>query len=312
MKKPYLILIFSLLLSGCITNTSNPSGNNSFSGSGSLTSENTTVSRNSATIETPSSESVSAKPSASQEIEKDPYENRTADQFYQNYTPAVSYQDSVYRTKHYFRSGDLGPLPYKPVHAEYQPKYGDTYIRNIDYKYTDEGNGYRVYDSKGNYVKTIYKGGAYITADDVCAYVMAFGARPSNYLQKKGGVYPAKEPWGKYTRLNFSAYSNNHSDEARLPTEDSLGNPYQYREMDIGGENYNTGKKITRDTYRLVFTFTVKGKHVEAVNERYVFLTADHYHSFYEYLNYKGGFGDKITPKTNYINTVRQGLVNQH
>ena len=313
MKKHFLILLSCLFLTGCEL-PSLPSDKDSLSPSISesakLTEEEPSLSDVPSISETTSSSKVSEQPSASEETpsisEEDPYVNRSEEQFYENYTPAVSYQDSVYRTKHYFRSGDLGPLPYNPPRAEYQPKFGDTYIRNTDYKYTDDGNGYIVYDGNGNVVKTIYKGGAYITADDVCAYVRAFGDKPSNYTSAKNGVSPSKDPWGKYLRLNFSSYSNSRSDEAHLPTGDV--NNYKYIERDIGGASYNTGKKITLDTFRLIFSYKSGKELITEVNSRYVFLTADHYKTFYEYLNYKGGYGEKITVQTNYIPTVNQGL----
>lgn len=192
MKKHFLILLSCLFLTGCDL-PSFSSGSQSAAPSVSE-SEKVTVEVPSISEATVSKEpSVSEEPSISEE--EDPYINRSEEQFYANYTPAVSYQDSVYRTKHYFRSGDLGPLPYIPPKAEYQPKFGDTYIRNTDYQYTDNGNGYLVYDGNGNVIKTIYKGGAYITPDDVCAYVMAFGDKPSNYTSKKSGVSPSKELW---------------------------------------------------------------------------------------------------------------------
>ena len=167
MKKHFLILLSCLFLTGCDLP--------SFSSGSEAPSISETLSEATVSKEP----SVSEEPSLSEE--EDPYINRSEEQFYANYTPAVSYQDSVYRTKHYFRSGDLGPLPYIPPKAEYQPKFGDTYVRNTDYQYTDNGNGYLVYDGNGNVIKTIYKGGAYITPHVVCAYVMAFRAKPKNY-----------------------------------------------------------------------------------------------------------------------------------
>ena len=303
MKKHFLILLSCLFLTGCDL-PSFSSGSESAAPSVSE-SEKVTVEVPSISEATVSKEpSVSEEPSLSEE--EDPYINRSEEQFYANYTPAVSYQDSVYRTKHYFRSGDLGPLPYIPPKAEYQPKFGDTYIRNTDYQYTDNGNGYLVYDGNGNVIKTIYKGGAYITPDDVCAYVMAFGNKPSNYTSAKRGVSPSKDPWGKYLRLNFSSYSNSRPDEVHLPTGDN--NDYKYMERDIGGASYNTGKKISRDTFRLIFSYKSGKELITEVNSRYVFLTADHYHTFYEYLNYQGGYGENITFQTKYIPTVNQGL----
>ena len=135
---------------------------------------------------------------------------------------------------------------------------------------------------------------------------MAFGAKPSNYTSAKSGVSPSKDPWGKYLRLNFSSYSNSRPDEVHLPTGDN--NDYKYMERDIGGASYNTGKKITRDTFRLIFSYKSGKEIITEVNSRYVFLTADHYHTFYEYLNYQGGYGENITFQTKYIPTVNQGL----
>lgn len=108
MKKHFLILLSCLFLTGCDL----PSFSSGSESAAPSVSESEKV-----TVEVPSisEATVSKEPSVSEE--EDPYINRSEEQFYANYTPAVSYQDSVYRTKHYFRSGDLGPLPYIPPKA---------------------------------------------------------------------------------------------------------------------------------------------------------------------------------------------------
>ena len=290
MKKYLSLFVLFFLISSCSNVPSSPS----------TSYPSPTAEDSSSVPERPSEEEASSSSDSKTEStssEKDPYINRSEETFYANYVPATSYQDALFRSEHYFRSGDLTPLLSSPQHASYQPRLGDTYIRNSGYSYSADGNSYTVYDGEGKPVKTIYKGGAYITIEDVCAYVMAFGNIPANYVAKKNGVNVKTSPWGKYLRLNFSRFYNtasgSYAKEPKLPTKSGTGHEgeYQYRERDIGAKGYNDGQKITRDTLRLVFSYKYgDDKVIKDSSDRYVFFTGDHYRSYEEYLN----FGEKF------------------
>ena len=235
----------------------------------------------------------------------DPYVNMTSTEFYRNYTPAKCYMDAYWRTQHNFMSGSIADQDQAPTLADNQPKSGSNLIRNSDSNYIDNGNTWEVVDSTGNVVNKIYKGGAYVTLEEVAAYVYAFGDIPANYVESNSTSQLSGNPWGKYLRLNHSRYSNNNTGnyayEPKLP-ETGPGGKMQYYEIDIGttGTNaggytpspYNTGSKITRGAARIVYTrYYANGKLVDDLEYRYVFYTYNHYNDFQEYLNYQGGWG---------------------
>ncbi len=234
----------------------------------------------------------------------DPYVGMTRAEFYANYTPATSYEDAQYRSKHGFLSGSLEVPGQYLTRAEGQIMSGESYVRNTDCFYADNGNTYIVVDAQGQEVMRIYKGGGYITLEEVAAYMYAFGGSeadlPANYTSKKSGR-PANSIWGEYLRLNHSYYSNNTSKypyEPELPEQTGM----QYYEMDIGttgtktpGHNskaYNDGSTITRGAARLVYARRdLDGNGVFDTGEVFVFYTHNHYNDFTEYLNYYGGWG---------------------
>lgn len=235
----------------------------------------------------------------------DPYVGMTAEEFYSNYTPATSYEDAQYRTKHGFLSGNLQVPDQYFTRAENQPTAGDQYIQNTQQLYTDNGNTYIVTDSQGNEVMRIYKGGAYITLEEIAAYMFAFGGDehlPANYTSKKNGK-PVNSIWGKYLRLNHSWYKN---DPSKYPYEPKLpenGSGFRYFEMDIGTtgtstpgylpREYNNGKTITRGAARLVYSKKdVNGNGTYESDEIFIFYTHNHYNDFTQYLNYYGGWGE--------------------
>lgn len=237
--------------------------------------------------------------------QSDPYIGMTAEEFYSNYYPATSYEDAQYRSKHGFLSGSLEVPGQDFTRADYQPTDGDRYIHNAQSHYTDNGNAYIVTDAYGNEVMRIYKGGAYITLEEVAAYMYAFGgdeALPANHTSKKNAK-PASSIWGQYLRLNHSWYSNNTNKypyEPELPGND-LG--FRYFEMDIGttgtvtpgykARPYNNGSSITRGAARLVYTKKdLNGNGTYEAGEIFVFYTHNHYNDFTEYLNYYGGWGE--------------------
>ena len=236
----------------------------------------------------------------------DPYENMSAEEFYANYYPAICYQDSVYRTKHYFMSGSIDAQDQAPTVAEDQPRENGMLVRNTSAVYEDDGNTYVVYEADGDVAFRVYKGGAYVTLEEVAAYVYAFGDIPANYTAKKSGN-PSQSPWGEYLRLNNSKFTGNTAKypyEPELPDISGCGGDLTYYEIDIGTTGtdcdpgyiariYNDGQTITRGAARIVYTrFDKNGNHIIEPNERYVFYTYNHYNDFQEYLNYEGGWGE--------------------
>lgn len=236
-------------------------------------------------------------------ILEDPYVGVSKEAFYASYTPAVSYQDAQYRTRHGLLSGILEIPGQHFERAQEQPMAGSSYIRNGNARYTDNGNTYIVVDAQGKEVLRVYKGGAYITLEEVAAYMFAFGGdgdMPANYVSKKS-TKPQNSNWGKFLRVNHSYYSNNTQ---KYPYEPELpGSSLRYYEMDIGttgtvtpgygAKLYNDGTTITRGAARLVYArqdLNANG-YIEE-DEIHVFYTHNHYNDFTEYLNYYGGWGE--------------------
>lgn len=235
----------------------------------------------------------------------DPYIGVNKAEFYENYTPATCYEDAQYRSKHGLLSGTLEVPGPDLIRAEGQPMSGGSYIRNTDSFYADNGNTYIVVDPSGREVMRIYRGGAYITLEEVAAYMYAFGGSeedlPANYTTKKSGK-PQNSIWGEYLRLNHSYYKNDNRKypyEPKLPDDGGL----TYYEMDIGttgtvtpgysAKLYNNGTSITRGAARLVYTRQDLDRNgVFGPDEIHVFYTNNHYNDFTEYLNYYGGWGE--------------------
>ena len=244
-------------------------------------------------------------PQPTEPLLSDPYMDVTAEEFYANYTPAVSLQDALYRSLHGFLSGSLEVPGQEVSRADDRPVESGLYIHNTESRYTDDGNTYIVTDSDGNEVMRIYKGGAYITLEEVAAYMYAFGGDeelPANYTSKKSGK-PTESIWGQHLRLNHSWYKN---DPRKYPYEPELpgnGAGLRYYEMDIGTTGtttpgyapklYNNGKSITRGAARLVYTREdLNGNGIIEQTEVFVFYTHNHYNDFTQYLNYYGGWGE--------------------
>ena len=241
---------------------------------------------------------------------EDPYTAVDKDEFYANYVPACCYTDATYRTQHFLLSGLLSVPGQYVTAAEYQPSDDmGVLIRNTDSCYLDDGNTYVIVDAYGREVLRIYKGAAYITLEELAAYMYAFGGSnenlPANYNSKKN-TKVGISPWGIYLRINHSYFSGNtekYPYEPVLPDISGCGGDLQYYEMDIGTTGtdtgngyavriYNDGTSITRGAARLVYTRTDKNRNgIYEANEVYVFYTANHYNDFREYLNYYGGWG---------------------
>ncbi len=236
----------------------------------------------------------------------DPYKNVTKEEFYANYTPAESYWDAYYRTIHFFMSGSIDEQDQEPSIAKNQPKEDGLFVRNTSALYSSDGNIYYVIDSEGNIVNKIYKGGAYVTLEEVAAYVFAFGEIPANYSTNKK-TSPSSSPWGEYLRVNHTPFSGNtykYPYEPELPNISGCGGELGYYEMDIGTTGtdcdpsytaalYNNGNKIVRGAARIVYTrYDKNGDNIIDINEKYLFYTYNHYNDFQEYLNYEGGWGE--------------------
>ena len=236
----------------------------------------------------------------------DPYVDMTEEEFYANYTPATSYMDAYYRTKHYFMSGSIEAQDQAPTISEYQPMEDGKYVRNTSAIYSEDGNTYYVIDAYGNIVNRIFKGAAYVTLEEVAAHLFAFGTTPANYISSKKGN-PQSNSWGIYLRLNYSRFSGDtykYPYEPVLPNISGCGGSLQYYEIDIGTTGtdcdpnyyaylYNDGYSITRGAARIVYTVhDINGNKIIDVNEKFLFYTYNHYNDFQEYLNYQGGWGE--------------------
>ncbi len=229
----------------------------------------------------------------------DPYVGMTADEFYENYTPAESYMDAYYRTKHGFLSGMLETPSAEPTVSDYQPKNNGKLVRNTDMIYLNGGNTYVVCDADGNEVFRVHRGGAYVTLEEVAAYMFAFGGSstniPANYTASKK-TSPATSKWGIYLRVNHSGFSGDtekYPREPELPNIRGCGGSLQYYEMDIGTPTYNNGNKISRGACRIVYGRNDLNRNgIYEAGELHLFYTYNHYEDFQEYLNYYQGWGE--------------------
>ena len=239
----------------------------------------------------------------------DPYTNVNKTEFYKNYTPATSYEDAYFRSKHYLMSGDITEQYYKPTEGKLTENgkaiklSTATYILNTDGSYL----AYipNTFDDD-NYI--IFYGGGYTSLNEVAAYLLAFGEVPKNTISAKGssGQKDAISKWGEYGRVNDSVFSG---DTSKYPYEPELpkilgANKITYHEMDFGTTGgyknsnsngtsytqklYNNGSKIDRGAARMVF---VCDSRIKSIDERHVFYTYNHYNDFQEYLNYHNGWG---------------------
>ena len=245
-------------------------------------------------------------PNPDDPITSDPYVDVDEDKFYANYTPAVSYMDAYYRSKHNLMSGSIAEQDQEPTIASYRPKVNGKYVRNNEYIFSEDGNTYFVVDGYGEIVMEIYKGGAYVILEEVAAYVFAFGEPPANHSASKN-TSPSSSPWGIYLRVNntvFSGSTSKYPYEPELPRISGCGGDLTYYEMDIGTTgtdcdpnyditDYNNGYYITRGAARIVYSAKDRnGNRIIDLDERYVFYTYNHYNDFQEYLNYYGGWGE--------------------
>ena len=239
----------------------------------------------------------------------DPYEAVSKEVFYANYTIACCATNAKYRSKHGFLSGSLEIPGQFAQDAQNRPTADGKFVRNTSAYYLDGGSTYVVTDASGREVMRVYKGGAYITLEEVAAYMYAFGGTsnsiPANYTVSKK-TRPSESIWGEYLRVNHSKFSGNtkkYPYEPELPDISGCGGDLQYYEMDIGTtgtktpgnyavKTYNDGTVITRGAARIVYARQDKNRNgIYEANEVHVFYTDNHYNDFREYLNYYGGWG---------------------
>ena len=239
----------------------------------------------------------------------DPYTAVTKEAFYKNYTAACCATNAKYRSRHGFLSGSLDVPGQFAQDAANRPMQDGKFIRNTSAYYLDGGSTYVVTDASGREMMRIYKGGAYITLEEVAAYMYAFGGSsssiPANYTANKK-TRPSESIWGEYLRVNHTKFSGNtkkYPYEPKLPDISGCGGDLQYYEMDIGTTGtetpgdyavklYNDGTVITRGAARLVYARQDKNHNGTIENDEvYVFYTDNHYNDFREYLNYYGGWG---------------------
>ena len=266
----------------------------------------------------------------------DPYEGVDKDEFYSDYEPATDATDAYYRSLHGLMSGSLEVPGPEPTVDSLAPTEGGLFVKNSAVDYVERGKGYVVYDARGNEQFTVYEDGAYITLEEVAAYIQAFGKVPANYYEDRYD-YPSPEvsPWGEYLRLNdsyFSGDTDRYPYEPLLPDISGEGGLTDYYEVDIGTTGtytgpsypvriYNDGHTITRGGARIVYAKYRLGEEI-AASDRHLFYTYNHYNDFQEYLNYYQGWGqifgnvtaggeiDEVAPggPTPYVDVVLQDL----
>lgn len=272
-------------------------------------------------------------------VNEESYEDIPKDEFYKNYVRATSNEDAKKRSEAYLMSGNLEVDDQEPIISNYQKEKDGKLVHNNNYYYKDE-NTYVVVDCYGNEVFEVYKDGAYITLEEVAAYIYAFGDVPTNYYENRYNYpYPSESPWGEYLRLNnneFSGDTDKFPYEPILPRISGCGGDLIYYEVDIGttgtdcdprypSEIYNDGYSITRGAARIVYSryYESDGSLITSLEDRYVFYTYNHYNDFQEYLNYENGWGEmfgNITgggdissydpnfPPTDYVPSIRSSL----
>ena len=232
-------------------------------------------------------------------------DEEAAERFYRDSDPADSHFEALNRAE----NGDLAgadTVPYQaPTISEYRPMIDGKYVKNSDSYYIDN-NTYVVVNAYGDEVLRVYRGGGYITLEEVAAYVYAFGEVPANHSSSKR-TKPRDSVWGEHLRVNNTRFSGNTSKypyEPVLPRINGCGGDLQYMELDIGTtgtdcdpgyivRTYNDGKTVTRGAARIVYGKDDKnGNGVYEHGELHLFYTYNHYNDFQEYLNYYGGWGN--------------------
>ena len=216
-----------------------------------------------------------------------PYRGVDVDDFYRDYVPASSSSDAYFRSLEGLMSGDIEIPGKKPEKDPNSPKEGDTYVKNGTLLYEDDGSTYCLLDYEGNLVSYIYRSGAYVTLEEVAAYIYAFQDIPPNYDSDKEAS-PLSSMWGEYLRVNHSYFSG---DTSRYPYEPELphiegcpGGYLTYYELDIGTTGsgysglYNDGYDIDRGAARIVYArYDEDDSLVDGGEDHHLFYTYNHY-----------------------------------
>lgn len=239
-------------------------------------------------------------------LTSDPYIDMSEEEFYKNYQSATSALDAYYRSIHYFMSGDISDQDQEPTVTSNQPTEDGLLIKNSYNLFSEDELTYYVIDEDGDIVNQIYKNGAYVTLEEVAAYIYAYCDVPVNYTDSKY-TDPEDSDWREYLRLNnnyFSGDTSKYPYEPELPNISGIGGNLQYYEVDVGttgtdcdpsytSELYNDGYSITRGAARIVYSrYYTDGSDIDDFEDRYVFYTYNHYNDFQEYLNYYNGWGE--------------------
>ncbi|MBE6648887.1 MAG: hypothetical protein E7614_05145 [Ruminococcaceae bacterium] len=279
------------------------------------------------------SEESSEDNSESEESSEDDSKSEESSEDSNNSTFAKSYEEAIDRSKKGILSGDTIVPDQAPSISEYRPMKDGKYILNSSFNFIDE-NTYAVVDAYGKEVFRVYRGGGYITLEEVAAYIYAFGDIPANYTANKN-TKPYNSIWGEHLRVNHTKFSGNtykYPYEPKLPNISGCGGDLQYYELDIGttgtdcdpkypAKLYNNGQKITRGAARIVYGKCDLDKDgVYEFGELHLFYTYNHYNDFQEYLNYFGGWGEAfgnitgggtISSKTDYNPTPYVDVVRE-
>ncbi len=231
-------------------------------------------------------------------FESDPYAGISSEAFMAAFVPAASNDDAYYRSAHGLPSGSDASFDSIPVRPEEVPMGSDgEFLRNSSAVYVDFGAGYQLYDEHGEPSSVLYAAGGYLTLEDVAAYIYGFGDVPANYEADRS-FSPTASIWGSYLRLNntfFSGDTDNYPYEPELPRIYGCGGDLRYYEVDIGGGGYNNGTTVNRGSLRIVYSRLYSDRSpIEDLEDRYVFYTYNHYNDFQEYLNYRGGWGERF------------------
>ena len=253
------------------------------------------------------------------------YSGINKNEFYgEGYETAQTYNDAIARTNAKLLSGDYNipkNIPnYKNItnpKSETGPVFYNARARYIyeDAACSGEPIGYILNDTDGDDSNdtVIYRGGAYISMDEVSAYLWAFNDIPANWVESKSskGQRQAIQNWQEFGRVNNGFFSGNPDKYPFQPILTGSGTDFDYRETDFGTDGdfnfydqsgnpnvkqnpYNNGSKISRGTCRFCYTAEARHGLLDEESMRHVFYTWSHYNDFEEYLNYKGGYGPKF------------------
>ena len=100
------------------------------------------------------------------------------------------------------------------IYQTLENRGNDTDVENqgpfICRQYNEDGSfkSYLINRIDGTY-KRIYYGGAYVTLDEVAAYLLAFGEVPPNNHYATGKKALSVEEWGVNGRVNYGYFSGN-------------------------------------------------------------------------------------------------------